>query len=336
MKIKSNIDDIRNYDWVPSVTWLLSLLELPSFEVIKALPNFETIMKEAWIRWTYVHKFIEDDLNWKEVKIIKKHSDYIKQWIIYKASTQIDRTVFKLEEKIETKELCWTIDYTRYEEILTPFVKVKDRKTSSTLNLSKDLEFKYKMQIGWYAVLKEMSWDFLVIEWEIVILSPKWCKTILMDQWEVDNYKSAFYNLLNYYKGIKKWTIYKKVFLYDCEIEVINSKKINKKLKRQKKTKKKYYVDEAQGLDMHNEIGMPWSIGIRGDLLRWLRADTVIVDEAESHAMRHATEVFERSMYDYTRAETNAQANIRRRAILNESTDEQEPEWETEDTNLPF
>lgn len=201
MQIKTKIDGIKNYDWIPSVTWLLSLLVFDSFKQLEKLPNFANILKEAWIRGTYVHKFIEDDLNWKLPRVVKKHRDFIKQYIIYKNSINVMRN-YKLEQKLIVKDFWGTIDY--IEDKNDRYVDIIDWKTSSTMNPNPELIEKYKLQMWGYNLLVQEKIKKSVGQGKIVIFTPKWTKVITMNSGELAGYSDYFENIINYYKYIKK------------------------------------------------------------------------------------------------------------------------------------
>ena len=252
MRIKTNIEGVRNYDWTPSVTWILSLLELDSLNEIAKLPNFEKIMKDAATRWTYMHKFIENDLQGKKVNIAKKYFDYIKQWIIYKNSQQVKVNLENSEfekEVIKKWYLAWTIDF--IQNVNWDY-HIIDWKTSASKVPNKELIEKYKLQLWGYANLIGSSIGWYV-EWaSIVIISPKGSHTIRLDWYQLWIYEEVFNQILDLYNNIKDWREIDRTY-----IKLPNWMKadIYDPTKNPKK-KEKIYVDVQE----ENRVDVRWDI----------------------------------------------------------------------------
>lgn len=232
MKIKNHIPtDIREYDWIPSVTWVLSMLELDSFNEIKKLPNFDKIMKDASTRGTYIHKFIELDLQWKNPKVAKKYMDYIKQWIIYKNSSTIwifknaKHEVFYSTASITSTscDVAGTIDYTESDDSVARLI---DWKTSSSKIPNPELITKYKLQLWGYRFIYRMNnREQYVDRGEIVIFSPKGIYIISMTEYDLDEYEDAFRSLYDIYNKLKNWkTIPKWINIWGEYVEVMKDK----------------------------------------------------------------------------------------------------------------
>lgn len=215
MQIKRTVEWIKSYEvWdkkIPSVTGLLSLLEFDSLQQLRSLPNFDKILKEAWARGTYVHKFIEDYNIGKIPRVIKKHSDYIKQFIKYNATKHKERQLF-LEEEMIWDKVGWTIDCIEYNPETYSYI-IRDWKTAGSDNVNEDLTFKYKLQLGAYARLlreKQELWGKPIdssysIVWEIVIFTPKSYKVIFLNHYNLEKYMYMYWDIIDYYNFRLEW-----------------------------------------------------------------------------------------------------------------------------------
>lgn len=191
IELKDSIEWIRNYDWLPSVTGILSLIVDPTFDMLKSNPDFDRIMKEACKRWTAVHEFIENTLLDKPCKIEEQYKWFIKQFLIYNVSQQYDR--IELERFIKSETFWWTIDCIEYENNI---VTLKDWKTAKQKPTGMMLQ-KYKMQLWWYYLLERNITDA-----ELVIFTEN--KTYIYEFNEIELYKFAqdFWEILQHYYKI--------------------------------------------------------------------------------------------------------------------------------------
>jgi len=200
-ELKTSVDWIKNYDGKPSVTWILSLIVDPTFDMLKSNPDFERIMKAAADRWTYVHNYIENTLQNKLTYIDDQYKDFIKQVILYK---NIYPTQWKLylEKFFSTNDLWWTIDC--IEETKT-FTIIRDWKTAKQLPSWLMLD-KYKLQLGAYYYLYINSWNVShqMIQAELVVFTEDKFRVFKYNEIELAKFADIYLKILDTYYSIIK------------------------------------------------------------------------------------------------------------------------------------
>lgn len=248
---KEDISDIRNYDWIPSVTWLLSLIVDEQFDMLNRNPDFERILKAAWERWTAVHKYIEDDLAWKNPIAQEEYKWFIKQYIIYKARYWVKQWLS--EKFLKWKYCAGTIDYIeRTNLISSTLIDWKTAKNKPTWLLL----YKYELQLWAYYSLCEINNEHIK-DWKIVIFMEKWLHVIELDEYQLIQKAKEFKKIVDYYN--QKAGI---------EVEYINTHSTS--------------VIEALAEQAWNQLNNIWlhRQAWISSSLQWLAADTAFIDEA--------------------------------------------------------
>lgn len=166
----------RYWDWIPSVTALLKLIQEPWFEYVKR--NYANEVAIACQRWTDIHQWAEDFFDWVSPDI---HKQIMKFHVLY------DFTIVSKEQRI-FKDISWWIDITWTSTLLSWGVLVNiDYKT----NIKKNI--KYVLQMCWYYYL---NWN----PWYILYMSDKKFDLVEAD---IQKYMPIFLELKEYFFYLK-------------------------------------------------------------------------------------------------------------------------------------
>ena len=170
----------RYWDWIPSVTTILSLLYDRWFEYVKR--NHADAVKDAADRWTDIHskadKFFDE---WWEInhQILKFHT--------------LHRVVVHHKELKIIKDVQWTIDLVwdveSYDWVRTMNVDYKSSKNKSE---------KYKVQLGGYQYLNWLPGGLLYLD----------KKKFIFDRVDTEVYMPIFVELKNYFLTLlRQWRL---------------------------------------------------------------------------------------------------------------------------------
>ena len=185
--------EVKNYNWIPSVTGLLWLIEDPNFDMIKK--NHPEILKQACDRGSSIHAYIEDFYLKKNPILDLKYIEFIQQFLVFQAQNKFEWWM-KFEQTLMCEDFWWTIDC--INEVSEWNFTIIDWKTWAS-ELNNMMLFKYSLQLTAYRILLEHNWYEWSFKWKIVLFT-KWKYKI----YEVDVYEkeSDFMEILNHYKNL--------------------------------------------------------------------------------------------------------------------------------------
>lgn len=189
LKLWDELNYWRYWDWLISVTEMLSILVDPWFEFIKK--NHSDKLKKACDKWTMIHEAIELDakldMRWAKNKEQQMVHDYMKTYKSWKIIHMID---IEHKEKTYVKDwIRWTID------AISDWWHIIDYKTSRRKNN------KYMLQIAAYCWL---SW---LESWSILYMNEEWFDYIEVEN--IEYYIDIFKELIDYSKTILNFNIKK-------------------------------------------------------------------------------------------------------------------------------
>ena len=154
----------RYWDWIPSVTTILSLIYDKWFEYVKR--NHVEALKKACIRWKKVHWDAEDFFDWNSPTI---HKQIMKFHSLYNIE-------IKWQEINCRSDIQWTID-------LVCFVWELNVDMNIDYKSSKKKSKKYFLQCGWYEYLNWLRWAVLYL-WDKdfdLQVCPLWYKELFIE-----------------------------------------------------------------------------------------------------------------------------------------------------------
>lgn len=175
LKDKIDFEIDRYWDWIPSVTTILKLIDDPWFNFI--LKKYWDKVQESADRWTKTHNDAEDFFSWiwsnLNKNISELHSLFIKE-------------IIWMETKYIKDWISWTID-------LEAIVNIKWNEYEANIDYknAKIKSEKYKIQLWWYEFLNWRRW----------IIAYVWKEKLELVQVE-DFYKDIFIELKEYFNKL--------------------------------------------------------------------------------------------------------------------------------------